>query len=301
MDLKQLQYFIVIAEQRSFSRAADMLDLSQPSLSRQIQLLEAELGQHLLVRTGRGVELTEAGARLLGHARTLHHLATQARQDLINFRSSAPGRVRLGIPPRIARRLAPSIMQQFRAQFPDSSITLAEGLSAQLRDWLLKDKVDLALLYEPAPSSLMQVESLYRENLVLAHAHANGLTLPAQVPVADLGAYPLVLPSAPNTIRTLVEQTCRDRNVQLNVVAEVDVVQTIVETLSYSHEPVFTIIPRSALGDIPGQANLRCAPIVEPAIRNNLTLAIATVAVESRLVLAVADIIRNIDMSDKMS
>lgn len=300
MDLKQLQYFIVIAEQRSFSRAADMLDLSQPSLSRQIQLLESELGQHLLVRTGRGVELTEAGARLLGHARTLHQLATQAKHDLMNFRSSAPGRVRLGIPPRIARRLAPNIMQQFRAQFPASSITMAEGLSAQLRDWLLKDKVDLALLYEPAPSSLMQVESLYREDLVLAHAHASGLRLPGQIPVADLGQYPLVLPSAPNTIRTLVEETCREHGVQLNVVAEVDVVQTIVETLSYSHEQVFTVIPRSALRDIPGQTNLSCAPIVEPVIRNNLTLAIATAAAESRLVLAVAQIIRGIDMTSHM-
>lgn len=300
MDLKQLQYFIVIAEQRSFSRAADMLDVSQPSLSRQIQLLEAELGQHLLVRTGRGVELTEAGTRLLGHARTLHHLATQAKQDLINFRSSAPGRVRLGIPPRVARRLAPNIMQQFRAQFPASSITLAEGLSAQLRDWLLKDKVDLALLYEPAPSSLMQVESLYREELVLAHAHAGRPVLPATIAVADLDKYPLVLPSAPNTIRALVEQTCRECNVQLNVVAEVDVVQTIVETLSYSHEPVFTIIPRSALGDIPGPTRLSCAPIVEPAIRNNLTLAIATAAAQSQLVLAVAQIIRAIDMNSHM-
>src|SRR5690606_20773009 len=140
-------------------------------------------------------------------------------------------------------------------------ITLAEGLSAQLRDWVLKDKVDLALLYEPAPSSLMQLESLYREELVLAHAHGNNMRLPGQVAVADLGQYPLVLPSAPNTIRTLVGQTCRDRNVQLNVVAEVDVVQTIVETLSYSHEPVFTIIPRSALDDLPGQTRLSCAAI----------------------------------------
>ena len=300
MDLKQLQYFIIIAEQRSFSRAADVLDLSQPSLSRQIQLLETELGQHLLVRTGRGVELTEAGTRLLGHAKALHQLATQARRDLMNFRPVEAGRVRLGIPPRIARRLAPTIMQQFRARFPASSINLAEGLSTQLRDWLLKDRVDLALLYEPAPSSLMQLESLYREDLVLAYAHDSRLQLPAKVPVADLGQYPLVLPSSPNTIRALVEQTCRDRNVQLNVVAEVDVVQTIVETLSYSQDPVFTIIPRSALDDLPGQTRLVCASITEPAIRNNLNLAIATAAAESELVQAVANIIRNIDMVQKL-
>ena len=300
MDLKQLQYFIVIAEQRSFSRAADVLDISQPSLSRQIQLLEAELGQHLLLRTGRGVELTEAGIRLLGHAKAIHKMEMTARHDLQTFRSAAPGKVRLGIPPRIARRLAPLIMQQFRALFPDSAITMAEGLSAQLRDWLLKDRVDLALLYEPSPSALMHVESLHREELVLAHAHQDTVKAPARIRVADLGNYPLVLPSAPNTIRTLVEKTCQELNVQLNVVAEVDVVQTIVETLCYSDEPVFTIIPQSAIRDVPGQNHLAFSTIGDPVIRNNLTLAISTQAAESRLVLAVADIVRGLDMPAHM-
>src|SRR5690606_17070022 len=123
MNLKQIHYFIVVCEQRSFSRAVDVLDVAQPSISRQVQLLEAELQQHLLRRTGRGVEPTEAGLRFLNHAKALHALAVHAKQDLLDFRSTVQGRVKLGLPPRIARRLTPHIVKQFRLLFPNSSIT----------------------------------------------------------------------------------------------------------------------------------------------------------------------------------
>ncbi|HEY9281568.1 MAG TPA: LysR family transcriptional regulator [Eoetvoesiella sp.] len=299
MDLKQIHYFIVVCEQRSFSRAVDILDISQPSLSRQIQLLETELKQHLLRRTGRGVEPTEAGLRFLNHAKAIHKLATHAKQDLRSFRFSPQGRVRLGMPPRIARRLTPHLVQKFRTLFPDASITIAEGLSTEMREWLIKDRVDLALLYEPPPSALMACESIYREDLVLAYTRTCHPVPPATIKVTDLGQYPLVLPSAPNTIRALVDNTCRDLNVQLNIVAEVDVVQTIVETTSYGN--MFTVIPRSAIGDIPGQAELSFSAITKPAIKNNLTLALPVNGPNSKLISETADIIRSLDFAHYLS
>src|SRR3546814_12119652 len=123
MNLKQIHYFIVVCEQRSFSRAVDILDVAQPSISRQIQLLESELQQHLLRRTGRGVEPTEAGLRFLSHARAMHALAVHANQDLLGFRSSVPGNVRLGLPPRITPPLPPPSVQQFHPRFPPPSIS----------------------------------------------------------------------------------------------------------------------------------------------------------------------------------
>src|SRR3546814_18898872 len=89
-----------------------------------------------------------------------------------------------------------------------------------MRDWLIKDRVDLALLYEPPPSVLMVCETIYREELVLAYPRALRPAPPRKVKVADLARYPLVLPSVPNTIRALVASPCRDLNVELNVVAE---------------------------------------------------------------------------------
>src|SRR3546814_11400246 len=96
MNLKQIHYFIVVCEQRSFSRAVDILDIAQPSISRQIQLLESELQQHLLRRTGRGVEPTEAGLRFLSHAKSIQALAIHAKHDLLAFRSSRSEEHRVG-------------------------------------------------------------------------------------------------------------------------------------------------------------------------------------------------------------
>jgi LysR family nitrogen assimilation transcriptional regulator len=294
MNLKQIHYFIAVCEKRSLSGAAELLGVAQPSISRQVQLLETELRQHLLRRTGRGVEPTEAGLRFLNHAKAIHSLAASAKQDLLDFRSPMQGKVRLGLPPRIARRLAPHIVNAFRQMLPNSSISIAEGLSTVLREWVISDRVDLALLYEPPPSVLMASETLYREELVLAYTQGAKPAPPRQVRAEQLSRYPLVLPSLPNTIRSLVENTCNDMNVTLNVVAEIDVVHSIIETTALGK--VFTIIPRSAITDLAGHDELSYSLIVDPTIRNNLTLALPIDGSNKKLAMATADIIRSLNL-----
>ena len=155
--------------------------------------------------------------------------------------------------------LTPPLVQAFRREFPGASIAVAEGLSAQVREWLLAGRVDLALLYDPAPPQLA-CESLFREDLVLAAAPALGprcRTRRGQ----DLGAYPLVLPSPPNAIRTLVDSVCRAQGVRLQVAAEVDAVQTIVELAAQGD--ACAILPRSAARGPAAEHAL--ADIVAPA------------------------------------
>src|SRR3546814_12386790 len=89
-----------------------------------------------------------------------------------------------------------------------------------MNEWLGKDRVDLALLYDPPPSTLVRFESVYREDLVLAYAKSCRPVPPPRVRARDLGRYPLVLPSAPNTIRALVDKTCRHLDVVLDIAAE---------------------------------------------------------------------------------
>ncbi|SAI70948.1 LysR family transcriptional regulator [Bordetella ansorpii] len=295
MDLKQIRYFIMACEMRSLSRAADVLGLSQPSLSRQIQLLETELRHHLLLRTGRGVEPTPAGLRFLAHAKALDALALHAKDDMRAYASTTQDKVRLGMPHRVARRLAPHIVQTFRRLHPDAALTLAEGLSSEMNEWLVKDRVDLALLYDPPPSSLVRFESVYREDLVLAYSKTCRPLPPPRVRARDLNRYPLVLPSAPNTIRMLVDRTCRELDVTLDIVAEVDVVHTILQTMA--QDTLYTILPRSALHDMPGQDALGYSEIAEPVIMNNLTLALPVREPLPPLVGATAAIIRGLEMA----
>ena len=97
MDLLQLRYFIEVCDAGSFSRAAISLNLTQPTLSRQIGLLEAELGQRLLERTGRGVIPTDSGALLILHARAMLEMAQRARDELRDQQASPTGRVVVGL------------------------------------------------------------------------------------------------------------------------------------------------------------------------------------------------------------
>ncbi|HZF84528.1 MAG TPA: LysR family transcriptional regulator, partial [Burkholderiaceae bacterium] len=99
MDLKQLEYFVRVAELGSFTRASQALDVAQPALSRQVRLLEVELRQNLLVRNGRGVTLTDAGALLLEHGRGILHQVARAQEELAGARGGLAGRGALGRPP----------------------------------------------------------------------------------------------------------------------------------------------------------------------------------------------------------
>jgi LysR family nitrogen assimilation transcriptional regulator len=296
MDLKQIEYFLCVAERRSFSRAAELLGLSQPSLSRQVGLLETELGQHLLVRHGRGVEPTEAGLRFMEHASALLALAARAKEDLQSLRTSPSGKVVIGLPPRVAMVLTPPLVKRFGEAFPGASIAVAEGLSVQVREWLLAGRVDLALLYDPPSSPQLTFESVFREELVLVAASSSRTPpLPRAVTVAQMAAYPLILPRSPNSIRALVDSVCRSNGVRLNVVAEIDAVHTIVELTAQGH--ACAILPRSSVRGPALASALSIAAIGEPRILNDLVLATARNRPLTRLANATAGLVRGLDMA----
>ncbi|MFM0199105.1 LysR family transcriptional regulator [Paraburkholderia fungorum] len=295
MDLKQIEYFLRVAELRSFSRAGELLGISQPSLSRQIGLLEQELRQHLLSRNGRGVEPTEAGLRLMEHAQALLALAARTKEDLQTFRRAPTGKVTIGLPPRIARVVTAPLVARFSEVFPDASIAVAEGLSTAVREWLLAGRVELALLYDPPASPQLAYESLFREELVLVTAKAGPLRLPARVKVDDLEKYPLILPSRPNAIRNLVEGVCRPRGVQLKVVAEVDAVETMTELAMQGQ--ACAVLPRSATHGAALSGALAIAALVSPSIKNNLLLATPRNRPSTRLADGTADLIRALDIA----
>ncbi|HEY4319131.1 MAG TPA: LysR family transcriptional regulator [Herbaspirillum sp.] len=294
MDLKQIEYFLRVAEERSFSRAAEQLGITQPSLSRQIGLLEQELGQHLLMRNGRGVEPTDAGRQLMEHARALLALAARTKEDLQAFRRVPSGKVVIGLPPRIARVMTLPLVQRFGEAFPAASIAVAEGLSTQMREWLLSGRVELALLYDPPASPQLTYESLFREEMMLVTAALGRgrVRLPARIKVADLGKYPLIVPSQPNAIRSLVDGICGPRGVRLNIVAEIDAVHTIVELASQGH--ACAILPRTAVSG--ADPALQIAQIISPRIRNDLTLAMPRNRPITRLAAGAVELIRALDI-----
>jgi LysR family nitrogen assimilation transcriptional regulator len=268
MDLARLHYFAAVATAGSFSRGAASLHMSQPALSRQVLLLEQEVGQALLVRTGRGAEPTEAGQALLAHARGILELAERARADMRERQASPRGRVTIGLPPRVAHVLTADLIERFRAAYPDAVISVVEALSIRLREWLVAGKLDMAMLFDPPHSAQVQEETLAREPLVLIGPRA----LPRRMRLTEVAALPLVMPSGPNALRQLLEQYTQPRGLPLSIVAEVDSVQTVLSLVArgVSH----TVLPHSALRLWSYPQPLHAAAIYAPAIRNRLVLAV---------------------------
>ncbi|RRH85586.1 LysR family transcriptional regulator [Variovorax beijingensis] len=290
MELRQLQYFVAVVDAGSFSRAAVVLDLAQPSLSRQIALLEADLGQRLLVRTGRGVTTTDAGEALLVHARAMLEISRRARDELGEMEESPGGRIVVGMPPRVALGLSAPLIRRFRQRFPRAVITVLEGLSVALRESLVAGRLDLALLFDPAPSAQLSFQPLMREKLLLVAPPRS--KLPARVGLPALASYPMVLPSAPNAIRHLLDSVLGPRRIELQVLAEVGAVRTVLALVATGVG--CTILPESALGADDDEALPR-APIGPPAIWNALVLATPTARPATRLVRGTAQLLQELD------
>lgn len=295
MDLKQLEYYVTVVEKGSFSRAAIALNLAQPSVSRQIALLEQELGQRLLERTGRGVSATEAGLALLGHARVMIDSAAQAKFQIKEMSTEPTGKIVLGLPHRVASSLCVPLIAAFRKQLPRAMMSVVEGLSLSVREGLIAGRIDMGLLFDPAPTPLLSYEPLMREQLLLVTPQS--FTLKKQVSLTDLTQFPMILPGAPNPIRSLVDAVLLPKKIVLNVIAEVGAVHSALQLVA--HGVGCSILPESAI-TLSGAAKTKInyAVIGPPAMWDTLVLAIPTSGPLNRLQQETAKLLRTIDFRD---
>lgn len=293
MDLKQLEYFTRVVAEGSFSKAAAALNLSQPSVSRQVSLLEQELGQRLLERTGKGVVPTPAGTTLLGHARTILDTAAQAHFELKELRDEPTGNIVVGMPNRLAVVLAVPLIRAFRKSLPRAKISVVEGLSPHLRDNLIEGSNDIALLFAPKPTPLLTYEPLHRDILVLvAPKH---VALPPAVQYKSLQDYELILPSMSKPIRNLVDDALAPTGGKLNIVAEVGAVQTVLRLVE--NGVGCSVVPRSSLRLMTPGSGLKVAELTHPTVSNDLFLALPKSRPISRLMLETCRLIRQLPFS----
>ena len=235
MDLKQLEYFVRVAELGSFTRAAHALQVAQPALSRQVRLLEVELRQSLLLRNGRGATPTEAGKLLLDHGRGILHQVERAREELGRVRSGLAGRVAIGMPPSVARVLTVPLARAFRAQMPEAQLSISEGLTTAMQEGLSDGRLDIALLYNVAAAPGLEVAALGAEPLLLVQARPPGLQQdppPAPIALRELAELALVIPSRPNAIRMHVEAELAALGCRPRIAFEIDGVSAILDLVA---------------------------------------------------------------------
>jgi len=272
MDLKQLEYFVHVAELGSFTRAASLLAVAQPALSRQVRRLELELKQTLLLRNGRGVSTTEAGKRLLEHGRGILYQVGRAREEVEEMKGVPVGRVAVGLPPTVARLLTVPLVREFRSRLPRGTLSIVEGLSASMHEWLQMGRLDVALLYNPVLSPAVETIPFLEEDLFLIGPRRNR---EAAHPVAlrELPRFPLIIPSLPNAIRVQVETQLARIGARPSVALEIDGVDSILELVADGHgHAVLTLNAIRASGR--PQSYLP-RPIVRPRLRSELALAVS--------------------------
>ena len=230
MDLKQIEYFVQVAELGSFTRAAGVLRVAQPALSRQVRSLEVELRQNLFERNGRGVTLTDAGSRLLAHGRGILQQVQRARQELEALRGTAAGALALGLPPSLSRSLTAPLVEAFRARLPAATLTVVEGLSSYMVEWLVQGRVDCAAVYNATPSPAVELQPVLEERLYLVSAR--GKARPAVGPpvsLAEVAARPLVIPTRPHAIRMQIETALAETGAKARNGLEIESVPAILD------------------------------------------------------------------------
>lgn len=267
MDLKQLEYFVRVAELGSFTRASIELNVAQPALSRQVRLLEVELHQNLLTRNGRGATPTEAGKLLLEHGRGILHQVAVAREELGTVRGSLAGRVSIGLPPSLSRLITVPLTREFRRQLPHAQLTLTEGFSLLMYEGLRVGHLDIAVLYNPDRSPELETATLHEEELVLISAREKRRE---PIAVKDVAALPLIVPSRPNAFRMLIESAMTKVGCKPRIVLEVDGLNAI---LSLVKEGLgHAVLPRYTLSNFDNPEPFAVRSIHSPPIMSQLVL-----------------------------
>lgn len=231
MDLRQLNYFVCVADLGSFSRASESLSVAQSALSRHVADLEVELKQRLFYRTGRGVTLNEAGKRLYAHSRGILEQASRAKQDLLQHGDVPMGKVVLGLPFSVGRIFTARFVQSFAQSFPEATLSVVEGSSEHILEWLAAGRIDIGLAFNPAKTPGIRAKLLVEDELCLMTARKDR-TLPKKASVIhlrDLPKLPIIIPGSPHTLRTFVDAHLRRAGLALDVKIEVDSVSTIID------------------------------------------------------------------------
>ncbi len=273
MDLKQLAYFVRVAELGSFTRAAQQLQIAQPALSRQVRLLEVELRQNLLLRNGRGALPTEAGQLLLAHGRGILHQVERAKEELGRARGGLSGRVAVGMPTSVAKALAVALTREFRARMPQATLSISEGLSVAMQEALLNGRLDIALLYNAMPTPEIELTALLEEGVFLVQLASKKTaakkTKPTKLALADLAALPLVIPTRPNAIRNLVETELGKLGRKPTIALEIDGVAAILELVADGAGSA--VLPQSAVISASAMQRFAVRPIA--GLKSRLGLA----------------------------
>lgn len=222
MDLRQLNYFVRVAEAGSFSRAAQQLYVAQSALSQHIARLEDDVGVQLLRRHSRGVELTDEGQTLFRHAVGILRGVQQAREALAPPGKDPNGEVALGLPVTLSPLVALPLMMAVAQRYPQIKLRLVETNTGFLLEWLRAGRLDLAVLFDsPGPREL-EHQAVLQEHLYLLSPPGHDDAGHTEVPFRALDSLTLLLPGSSHRLRASIEAVAAAQGITLSMGFELE-------------------------------------------------------------------------------
>ncbi|GGK76125.1 LysR family transcriptional regulator [Streptomyces flaveus] len=271
MELRQLEYFVAVAEEASFTKAAARLYVAQPGVSAQIRRLEAELGQELLDRTGRTVRLTEVGAAVLGHARAVLSRVDGVRLVVDEFAGLVRGRVSVGMVRSCSGLDLPAVLADFHKEFPAVEATLSEENSDCLLEGVHSGRFDAAIvaLTATATPSGTALHVFVDEPLVVAVSPSDQLATRSTITIDALREQRLISLPRGTGMRACLDEACSAAGFESRVAFEASDPTVLAELAVRGLGPA--IIPASLAAEYPGE--LHVLTVSGPRLHGRMALA----------------------------
>jgi DNA-binding transcriptional LysR family regulator len=268
VQLQQLKYFVAVADTRHFTHAAELAGVSQPSLSKQIHVLETDVGASLFTRARGNVTLTPAGEALLPHARRILADAESARLEIAELVGLRRGRLRLGATPSLCTSLVPPLLRRYQQSHPGVRLHIEEDGSQDLVAKLARGALDLAFIVLPPTGTdpALTAEPILRESLVVARCA--DLPGEAATPLRALRDEPLVMFRAGYDLRTATLEACRGAGFEPTFAVEGGEMDAV---LGFVEAGIgVAVVPSMVLS---GRPRLRAATLGPPGIQRTIALA----------------------------
>jgi LysR family nitrogen assimilation transcriptional regulator len=270
VDVKQLKALVTVAEVGSVTRAAELLHLVQPAVTRQIRTLEHELGIALFERTRQGMQPTDAGATLVERARRALNELERARAEIQPTPGVVTGIVTVGLLDSASDLLAELLVSAVARGNPGIELRLLTAYSGHLQQWLDDGDLDLTLLYNLESTPSLNAEPLVREKLWAVAPPAVGLRVEQPVPFREVAAQPMVMPAAGHGLRTLIDAAAVRADVAMNVAVQTNSMHVQKQLVRAGHG--WTILPGVGIAEDVAKGSLCAAPLCEPETWRSIVL-----------------------------
>ncbi|MBO2460926.1 transcriptional regulator CynR [Actinomadura violacea] len=249
LELRHLRYLLAVAEQGSFTRAAEELHISQPTLSQQIKQLERTLGVPLLDRTGRTVRLTDAGTVYADHARRALRDLASAERAVHDVQDLSRGHLRLGVTPTFTAYLVGPLTAELHARHPGIGLTLTETTQDRVEAALLADDLDLGIAFAGAHLPGVTATALFTETLSLVTGAPRARAMPGPLPVRALKDERLALLSGDFATRGHIDAYFAHHRAAPRITVEANSIQALTEIVQRTH--LATVLPDAITHDHP--------------------------------------------------